>query len=320
MRYQLSEIRDDTPKGIKILFSGLDNAGKTSIILTLSRDFSKIAILKPTKEINRRIYDFLGMTIGEWDLGGQRLYRKMYLNKADQVFGRTEILLYVLDIQDIARYDEAFEYLQDIITAFNELEITPQIYVLFHKFDPVDMIGSQSEITNQSLALRDRIKNELQYPKIEFYRTSIFDLHAILRVMSKILLSKIPRTKALETSIKEFSEQLNLEGLELIDDNSLILSSYYKNKNIQKILNAVSPFFLEVNDTFERVKIDLPYGDEEPEDKMVVQRFGKHFLFKKFRIKKGGPLFYLLTCKSDPDFDDKDFDTFLTLIKQILDL
>ena len=34
----------------KILFTGLDTAGKTSIILALQREFSQIAFLKPTKQ------------------------------------------------------------------------------------------------------------------------------------------------------------------------------------------------------------------------------------------------------------------------------
>ncbi|MGQ4874124.1 MAG: ADP-ribosylation factor-like protein [Promethearchaeota archaeon] len=55
----------------KILFTGLDNAGKTSIILALQREFSKIAILSPTRGAQRRIFQFLGRDIAEWDLGGQ---------------------------------------------------------------------------------------------------------------------------------------------------------------------------------------------------------------------------------------------------------
>ncbi len=62
---------DEKPDAQKILFTGLDMAGKTSIILALQREFSKIAILKPTRGAQRRIFEFLGREISEWDLGGQ---------------------------------------------------------------------------------------------------------------------------------------------------------------------------------------------------------------------------------------------------------
>ena len=48
------------PESAKILFTGLDDAGKTSIILALQREFSKIAVLSPTRGAQRRIFDFLG--------------------------------------------------------------------------------------------------------------------------------------------------------------------------------------------------------------------------------------------------------------------
>ena len=47
----------------KILFTGLDTAGKTSIILAIQREFSKIANIKPTRGAQRRIFKYLGRNI-----------------------------------------------------------------------------------------------------------------------------------------------------------------------------------------------------------------------------------------------------------------
>ena len=55
----------------KILFTGLDNSGKTSIIYSLKREISQIALLKPTRQAQRQIFKYLGKQISEWDLGGQ---------------------------------------------------------------------------------------------------------------------------------------------------------------------------------------------------------------------------------------------------------
>ena len=305
---------------LKILYIGLDNAGKSSIILTLQRDFSKIAILKPTKGAKQRIFDFLGLSVGEWDLGGQKLYRRTYFQQADKIFGGTEIIIYVLDIQDKTRYNEALDYIKDVVEQLKILEIEPAIYIFFHKYDPVDIIGSQAEINNLSLELRDKIRSNFDYEHFDFYRTSIFDFQSIIRAMSKILLTKIPRAKVIEKTIHEYSEKIELDGLELIDDNSLIMGSYYRNRNIEKLMNAVTPFFLEINDTFNRVQVEEAYEEEDAEDQMMVQRFGKYFMFKKFKLKHGGSDFYVLTCKKDADFKEEEFDIFINLMKEVLNL
>ncbi|MCP4760579.1 MAG: hypothetical protein GY870_02285, partial [archaeon] len=288
----------DTDKpGIKVVFTGLDNAGKSSIIATLMKDISMIPALKPTRGIRNRDFKFLGMQIAEWDLGGQKVYRRAYLNKdPEKIFGKTEILLSVVDIQDKNRIDEALEYLEDIYNICMSLKIKPSIYVFFHKYDPVSVMGSQAELNNFTLELREKIKSMLNYPQLEVFRTSIFNLNSILIAVSKMLLSKVPKSKAIEETIQEYSVKLNMNALELIDDNSLILGSYYRNKRIEQLMNAVSPFFLEVNEVFAKVSYSTPHEDKH-DDQMVIQKFGKFFLFKRFTVKKIESDFYFLGCK-----------------------
>jgi len=302
---------------IKILYTGLDNAGKTSIILTLLRDFAKIPEVTPTRGVKRRDYNFLGLEISEWELGGQRVYRKAYLtNQADKVFGGTEIVIFLIDIQDKDRFDDALDYLNQIITQLRVLKLEPTIYVFFHKYDPVSIIGSQAEINNLSLELRNEIKS-FNYPKFNFYRTSIYNLQTIIIAVSNILLSKNPKAVVLEKSLKDFSKRLDLESLELIDDNSLIAGSFYKNKQIEELMNNVTPYFLEVNEIFERASIRHPYKEEE-EDEMMIRRFGKFFLFKKFQLRGESQQFYFLGCKKDSIFSQEDFEMSVNIIKEIL--
>ncbi len=163
----------DKPKGIKVLFTGLDNAGKSSIIAALMKDITILPALKPTRGIKNRDFEFLGMQIAEWDLGGQKVYRRAYLNKdPEKIFGKTEILLSFIDIQDKKRVSEALEYLKDIHDLMESLNIKPSIYIFFHKYDPVSMIGSQADLNNFSLELREKIKNLLNNPpELELYRT-----------------------------------------------------------------------------------------------------------------------------------------------------
>ena len=99
----------------KILFTGLDGAGKSSIILALQREFSRIAITKPTKGAQRRIFTLMGREISEWDLGGQKSYRISYLKNPSKYFDDTEIAIYVIDILDVSRIPESLSYLIDVI-------------------------------------------------------------------------------------------------------------------------------------------------------------------------------------------------------------
>ena len=314
----MNSSESEVPKGIKVIFTGLDNAGKSSIIATLMREISSIPSLRPTSGIKYRDFEFLGMRIAEWDLGGQKVYRRAYLNKEpEKIFGGTEILLSVIDVQDKERVPEALEYLKDIYDLIFSLNIKPSIYVFFHKYDPVSMIGSQAELNNFSLELRDKIKNLIDYPEIDFYRTSIFDIQTIIIAFSKILLSKNPKSTVIENTIQDYAEKLDMDALELIDDNSLVLGSFYKNRHVKSLMNAIMPFFLEVNEIFEKVPFSRPYEDK-PEDQMVIQKFDKFFLFKKFNLKEIDSNFYFLNCKSDPNFHQEDFQVFVNLMKEIL--
>ena len=61
-------LKEESTEIQKILFTGLDTAGKTSIILALQREFSKIANIEPSRGAQRRIFKYLGRNIAEWDL------------------------------------------------------------------------------------------------------------------------------------------------------------------------------------------------------------------------------------------------------------
>ena len=310
--------QSEEPKAIKVIFTGLDNAGKSSIIATLMREAESIPKLKPTRGVKYRDFEFLGMQIAEWDLGGQKVYRRAYLNKEpERIFGKTEILISVIDVQDEERIPEALDYLKDVFELMVSLHITPSIYIFFHKYDPVSFIGSQAEINNFSLKLRDQIKAMLNYPQLNFYRTSIYDIQTIIIAVSRILLQKNPKSKVIEKAIKDFADRLDIEALELIDDNSLILGSFYRNKHVKVLMNAITPFFLEVSEIFDKVSFSTPHK-ETPEDQMMIQKFGKFFLFKKFFIKDIESKFYFLNCKNDSNFNKEELQIFVNLVKEIL--
>ncbi|MFW9882323.1 MAG: ADP-ribosylation factor-like protein [Candidatus Thorarchaeota archaeon] len=191
----------DNPDVRKVIFVGLDNAGKSSIILTLLREISKFAVIKPTRNIERRTFEFLGMNISEWDLGGHERYRKLYLEKAQLIFRGTDILIFVVDIQDNDRIVESYIYLKEVIDNLIEIKLNPPIYVFFHKNDPNFTENIQIKINETKSYLKKRIEDFQNYNKFSFYETTVFAPHSIINAMSEILLTLYPRSKVIETAI-----------------------------------------------------------------------------------------------------------------------
>jgi GTPase SAR1 family protein len=296
----------------KLLFTGLDSAGKTSIILSLQREFSKIAILSPTRGAQRRVFDFLGKEIAEWDLGGQLAYRIAYLKNPGKYFEGTEIAIYVIDIQNKDRIAEAISYFKDVIEQFKKLEIEPPIYVFLHKYDPALRRSAQNEMEAVAIDLKDKLR-ATKYKEIYYYETSIYDFGSIISAMSEILLSLYPKSELIEKTIIEFAKKVESDGVVVIDDNSLIIGSYYKNDETRHLLNASAPYFLTLHDSFQYTGVE-----ERKENRMIVQRFGKNFIFKEITLKKAGVPYFLLLLKEDPVFRKEDLESFANLLREIL--
>ncbi len=298
----------------KVLFTGLDDAGKTSIILALQREFSKIAILSPTRGAQRRIFDFLGKEISEWDLGGQAAYRIAYLKNPGKYFEGTEIAIYVIDAQNKPRIPEAMSYFKDVIEQFKKLEIEPPIYIFLHKYDPALRRSAQNEMEALIIDLKDKIRTATDYKKLYYYETSIYDFGSLITAMSEILLSLYPKSELIEKTIVEFAKKVDSEGVVIIDDNSLIIGSYYKDEEVRHLLTASTPYFLTLNDSFQYTGV----LEEKYESRMIVQRFGKNFIFKQINLKKDSSPYYLLLLKEDPVFHKEDLESFANLLKEIL--
>ena len=68
----------------KISVLGLENAGKSTMLLTLQRSYHIGDNLIPTKNVARGVYSLFGQELAIWDFGGQAQYRKNYLDKPER--------------------------------------------------------------------------------------------------------------------------------------------------------------------------------------------------------------------------------------------
>jgi len=245
---------DDVDAGEKILFTGLDNSGKTSIILALQNKYSKIAILQPTRQTERSAFTYLGNRITRWDLGGQQRYRIAYLKSPGKYFDKTSVCVFVIDVQDKERIDEGVGYLKEVITMFKQLNIAPPIYIFLHKADP-DWIQVVEDLQGTHLSsigkkIRDAIGGT---SKLFFKVTSIFDPWTIISAFSEVLLQLHPKSELVDHIIQEFAKKVDAEGMVVLDNNALILGQFYKNAGEKMNFEAITPYVLQIFENFRTI-------------------------------------------------------------------
>ncbi len=135
----------------KIIIMGLDNSGKTSILLSLQRNTNLLSFysLNPTRGLDIVKFMNQGANFNIWDFGGQEQYHNTYFERLDEYLTGIDKFIFVIDIQDVDRYDLALQYLKKIIIAIEKKEINVEISIFLHKFDPD--LENEPEFTDEQL-------------------------------------------------------------------------------------------------------------------------------------------------------------------------
>jgi len=213
---------------LKIIISGLDNAGKTSILTALDKkyDFQKdIMELKPTIRVEYHKMNFLTTLVNFWDMGGQEIYREIYQKNQEVYFDGTDLLIYVIDIQDPNRFENSLEYMNSILQFFKDSNMNVPIIVTFHKYDP-DLRNNETILTNIE-KLREMILNKYSTFKILFQRSSIYDILSVIQLVSYGLSVFDEKFFELSELLENYLEQFNSQALIVFDRNGIIISEYY---------------------------------------------------------------------------------------------
>ncbi|EDO14732.1 hypothetical protein Kpol_333p2 [Vanderwaltozyma polyspora DSM 70294] len=126
-----------------ILILGLDNAGKTTYLETLKKEFSlpskSLEKIAPTvgQNVAQIPMDDKGCVLKFWDVGGQESLRSMWSEYYHQCHG----IIFVVDSTDRSRIDEWSEVLRSIIMD-EEVEGVP-VLMLANKQDKSDTMEIQ---------------------------------------------------------------------------------------------------------------------------------------------------------------------------------
>jgi len=161
----------------KILIMGLDNSGKTSIILSLRKNTNLLSFfgLKPTQGLNVENFEVDDQIFNIWDFGGQEKYRNEYMEKWEKYSKDIDRIIYVIDVQDKDRYDSSLQYLEYIVKSLEKDEKKPDFSIFIHKLDP--NISDLDEYSHKNLntLLIKKIKETLP-PKFKYqiFKTTIY--------------------------------------------------------------------------------------------------------------------------------------------------
>ncbi|MFO8017267.1 MAG: ADP-ribosylation factor-like protein [Promethearchaeia archaeon] len=161
----------------KIVLMGLDNSGKTSIVLNLMDRVNLLDYLSLGPTTGADVMDFStkNKEFNIWDLGGQKTYRIDYLENLDKYVTGINKLIYVIDVQDVDRYDDALNFLEKILNHLHENDYNPDLNVFIHKYDPhlfeVCPDVNKEIINNLIKDIKNIILEQFYY---EIYKTTIF--------------------------------------------------------------------------------------------------------------------------------------------------
>ncbi len=165
----------------KVLLMGLDNSGKTTILMSLKDDSNLLTYLslKPTRGLAIVPIDNPEYDLHIWDFGGQDIYREDYLNQFNKYTENVNTLIYVIDVQDLDRYDLSIKYFQRIIKLLKKDKILLQISIFLHKYDPnlkkKENFISIDEMIQSKLIdkISDIVDSDFKY---DIYKTSIYTI------------------------------------------------------------------------------------------------------------------------------------------------
>ncbi len=214
-------------EGLKFLFCGLANAGKTSILRVLDDRVSEIPGLLPTPGVQYDSFKILGFNVSTWDLGGQINFRKKYLLEYDRYFQATTAIFFVIDVQTITDFKENLEYLNGILEVLKKMELTDVfIALLLHKYDP-HLRHEDQHMEKKIGPIAAKVENSLASFPHAFYRTSIYDPPTIFKAFSETLFSCIPQSDLLRLQIEGIAKKISSPAAALIAGDGKLYGTWH---------------------------------------------------------------------------------------------
>ncbi|MFW9937441.1 MAG: ADP-ribosylation factor-like protein [Candidatus Thorarchaeota archaeon] len=268
---------------LKILFVGLDQAGKTSFLHGVKKKYSEIIKTLPTRGIARteeKLFEEQNSQISIWDLGGQKQYRDRFLEQSKVYLYNVDLLFFFIDIQDSERIKDALELFNKILNSLKEMDEFPPIVLCLNKYDP-DLKDSKTVNKSLKYAKKEIEKNDEGF-FIKIFQTSVFDHWSLISAYSYGLSQLSPNRELFENQLKVFAEATNSDAMLLLNENGIILSNFSTSEISGKMFEISAPHFQTLYKTFKEFKL-------LQKDFIVssgISDESKKIIFKKINVDK----------------------------------
>jgi len=234
---------------IKVVFLGLSNVGKSTILSILGKRYSLISNLQPTKAIERQTTEIFGYNVISWDLPGQsRLREELVLKENSSALKDANILIFVFDVQETEQIGSAIDFMNQVLRKVeSETRELPYIGVFIHKMDPD--IQKKIPISINVKKIQDAVNDIAGGYQVDFFLTSMFMEPTIYIGFSSVFRKVLSRKKqeSLKNVLTSFMDQLLLNAIVILDKNNFIVNHSEREENDLKILqdfvfNLISAF------------------------------------------------------------------------------
>ncbi|KAG2345015.1 ARF/SAR superfamily [Suillus weaverae] len=152
---------------MRILFLGLDNAGKTTILKKINGE--DISSVSPTLGFNIKTFIHRKYTLNIWDVGGQRTLRPYWRN----YFEQTDAIVWVVDSGDRMRMRDCREELHNLLL---EDRLSGASLLVFANKQDIHGSMSDLEISEASFLT---IQRALDLPGIKSHNWKIWSCSAV---------------------------------------------------------------------------------------------------------------------------------------------
>lgn len=244
-------------KDYKLVIAGLDNAGKSSALIALRQKYNfyeRVKNLKPTIKIDYSSFKFLGTyRINIWDMGGQAKFRKIYVSNPIY-FSETDFLYFLIDIQDELKFDEATQYLHDVLNIYRGMDYMNDVVVCFNKHDP--KFKNNADFQDRSIMLENLIISQNQDMKFKFFHTSYYDISSISKAMSYSL-NKMLSLEQISKELKFLVDKFGCSHAILYTESGIVIADHYKETMDTRAFEEI--ISTKINDDlefFQRLKDD----------------------------------------------------------------
>ncbi len=131
--YPIAKCTTNIMPPIKVFLFGIDNAGKTALSMAIKEE--QVTDTKPTIAFDISKWVFKSLEFAIWDAPGQIKFRDAW----EKGFNKAQVLLYVIDTSDAARFAESKRELDKILESYETARVP--LIILFHKMDKPESVA-----------------------------------------------------------------------------------------------------------------------------------------------------------------------------------